>query len=540
MKIKFLVAALLLGTSISGFAQGYKDGIEYYKIEQYDNAKELLERNLNDASTNKAEAYYYLGKIAMHKGDVATAKSFFDKGLQADANNPYNIVGQGAVALKNGDLKGAENSFNEARKLTKKDSKLEIAIARAYYDINPTTYDKQIKKSIADARKWNPKDPDSYIFEGDEYSDQKDWGNAAGQYELAMNYDNNLIEPYVKYANTYYNVNPKMAIQKLQELLQKNPNSALAQRQLAEKYYLDNQGAKAAEQYGEYIKNPNHFAQDEVRYVQLLFFGEKYEDSYALASKLVASLPAGDPNIFYMERMQLYNLVALKKYTEAAAAGKSFFALSLPQGSTYEVRDYTDYAEALQNAGQADEAVKAYEKAIELNPKNVDLMRNLSDSYTDSKDYVKAAKYYQMVIDSGDYKANDLYELSVRYFNLAATSSDATIKADAVAKARKYADDVNKLVPNNVRIVNQIAKIEKLAEGENHGKAAAAYKNLIALLDSKEDKASYADYYIYAYNYLATYAFNSGDKEGAKVYYRKWLENDPNNADLRKFVEQMK
>jgi Tfp pilus assembly protein PilF len=145
-----------------------------------------------------------------------------------------------------------------------------------------------------------------------------------------------------------------------------------------------------------------------------------------------------------------------------------------------------------------------------------------------------------MVIDSGDYKANDLYELSVRYFNLAATTSDATVKADAVAKARKYADDVNKLVPNNVRIVNQIAKIEKLAEGENHGKAAAAYKNLIALLDSKEDKASYADYYIYAYNYLATYAFNSGDKEGAKVYYRKWLENDPNNADLRKFVEQMK
>ena len=54
MKIKFLIASLVLGASISSYAQGYKDGIEYYKIDQLDNAKELLNRNLNDASTNKA------------------------------------------------------------------------------------------------------------------------------------------------------------------------------------------------------------------------------------------------------------------------------------------------------------------------------------------------------------------------------------------------------------------------------------------------------------------------------------------------------
>ena len=176
MKIKFLIASLVLGASISSYAQGYKDGIEYYKIDQLDNAKELLNRNLNDASTNKAESYYYLGMIEFQKGNLAGAKADFDKGVQADANNPYNYVGQAAIALKNNNAKEAEELLKQARKYTKKDAKLETAIARTYYDVDPTAYAKQISKSIADARKWQAQDPDSYVFEGDMYADKKQWG----------------------------------------------------------------------------------------------------------------------------------------------------------------------------------------------------------------------------------------------------------------------------------------------------------------------------------------------------------------------------
>ena len=41
MKAKFFIAGLLLaGAVISVSAQSYKDGIEYYKVDQLDNAKE--------------------------------------------------------------------------------------------------------------------------------------------------------------------------------------------------------------------------------------------------------------------------------------------------------------------------------------------------------------------------------------------------------------------------------------------------------------------------------------------------------------------
>jgi len=541
MKRKFFFASLILmGASLVTNAQGYKDGIEYYKVDRLDNAKELLERNLNAPATDKAEAFYYLGQIALHQGKISEAAANFDKGIAANAANPYNYVGQAAIALRNGGE--AKALFEKARKLVKKDPKLEVEIARAYYDVNPTTYAKEIEKCIKNARKWNADDPDSYIFEADTKADKKDWGNAAGIYELAFDKDPNNIEAYVKYANTYFNVVPQMAIERLVELQAKVPNSALVQRELAEKYYSDYQGSKAAEQYGKYIKNPNHFAQDEVRYVQLLFFGEKYQESYDLATQLVNRLNPADENVFYMKRMQLYNLVQLKKWPEAVEAGKSFFANVLPKGSQYEVRDYTDYGQSLQNANMPNEAVAAFEKALELNPNNTDLMRYMGDSYADAENYVKAAEYYQRLIDSGNHKSNDLFMLSNYYLGAAAADGvDEATKATALANSQKYIDEVDKLVPGNVQIVNLKAKIARTREGNvNTGAAISAYNELISILDSREPDPDYDRFYKYAYNYLATYYFTKGDKATAKTYYKKWLEYDPNNTELRKYVESMK
>ena len=533
---------MLMGASLVANAQGSKDGIEYYKVDKFDNAKELLERNLNSASTDKALAFYYLGQIALHQGNVAEAAANFEKGISANAANPYNYVGQAAIALKNrGEVK---TLLEKARKLSKKDAKLEMEIARAFYDADPVAYAKDIDKCIKNARKWNADDPDSYIFEADTKADKKDWGNAAGIYELAFDKDPNNIEAYVKYANTYFNVNPEMAISRLEELQAKVPQSALVQRELAEKYYADNLGAKAAEQYGKYIKNPNHFAQDEVRYVQLLFFGEKYKESLDLATSLVNNLNPNDDKVFYMKRMQLYNQVMLKNWNEAVEAGRSFFANAVPKGSNYEVRDYTDYGLALQEAGLPEEAVAAYEKALELNPSNTDLLRFMGDSYADAGNYMKAAEYYQRLVDMGKeyYKSNDFFTLSNYYLGIATTESlDAMTKADALAKSQKYIEEVDKMVPNNVQIVNQKAKIAKVREGDtNNGAALDAYMELLNILDKKEDKADYARYYKYAYNYLATYYFTKGDKASAKTYYQKWLEYDPENEALRNYVNSLK
>ena len=542
MKSKILLSLLLSG-SITCFAQGYKDGIEYYKVSEYDNAKELLERNLNDASTNKSEAFYYLGCVALENGNTAAAKDYFQKG-QSAGSCQLNLVGLGQIELKAGNKKAAEENFSLAIKNSpKKDAKILVAIARTYYEVDGVKYAKEIADYIKKARKNNKVEADTPILEGDMAAAEDKTGDAQGMYDEAISYDPTKSEPYVKYARALFKVSPQQAISRLQDLLQQNPTSALAQRELAEKYYENDQWTKAAEQYGEYIKNPNHFKQDEVRYASLLFYGKKYQESLDLARQIEASLPATDKNVFYMKRLQLYNLVAMEDWAGADEAAKALFAMNVPAGAKYEVKDYTDYADALKKLGRTQEALALRVKAYEANPDKLDLLKDLSDGYSDAEDYVNSAKYYQMFVDKGDYKTNDLFVLSKKYFYVAAYDSVPESKAVAVANALKYVDMVNEKMADNVRmqiLVNlHKAKVLQVSEvDKKEGKAVDTYKKVLELLD--QDPANLADRkddYILAYNYLANYYFATGDKETMKGYYIKWLEADPGNDALRKYVE---
>ena len=537
MKFK-LFAILLLGGALVSNAQGYKDGIEYFKVGKIDNAKELLDKNLNDPTTVKSEAYCYLGHIEAAKGNTAGAKEYYNKGVAADANNAFNYIALGALDLKAGNADAAEDQFKMAQKVDKKNAAVYAAIARAYYEADPVAYAKELGKNIEKARKTNKQDPAVYILEGDMKAAEKDYGGAAGQYELAFTFDPKNEEAYVKYANTYFHVNPQMATAKLEELLTKTPNSALAQRELAEKYYELDLGSQAAEQYGKYIQNPNHFKQDEIRYVQLLFFGGKYDQSFDLAKSIRAAMPAGDKDHFYMCRMQLYNKVALEQWAEAEAFGAELFGLNIP-GTEYTSKDFVDYATALKNVGKTAESVAAYEKAVAYNPNNIDLIRDLVDVYEQNENYAKAAEYYQKIVDSPECKANDLYLMSTKYFNVAATTQDEALKASSLEGARKYAALANEKVPGNYRIVQQQAKVENLAG--NTAEAVKFYNATIAILDAKENaKVEYKDTYIGIYANLARIAFEADDKAGARDIYMKWLEVDPENAALREYVEKMK
>lgn len=537
MKFK-LFAILLLGGALVSNAQGYKDGIEYFKVGKIDNAKELLDKNLNDPTTVKSEAYCYLGHIEAAKGNTAGAKEYYNKGVAADANNAFNYIALGALDLKAGNADAAEDQFKMAQKVDKKNAAVYAAIARAYYEADPVAYAKELGKNIEKARKTDKQDPAVYILEGDMKAAEKDYGGAAGQYELAFTFDPKNEEAYVKYANTYFHVNPQMATAKLEELLTKTPNSALAQRELAEKYYELALGSQAAEQYGKYIQNPNHFKQDEIRYVQLLFFGGKYDQSFDLAKSIRAAMPAGDKDHFYMCRMQLYNKVALEQWAEAEAFGAELFGLNIP-GTEYTSKDFVDYATALKNVGKTAESVAEYEKAVAYNPNNIDLIRDLVDVYEQNENYAKAAEYYQKIVDSPECKANDLYLMSTKYFNVAATTQDEALKASSLEGARKYAALANEKVPGNYRIVQQQAKVENLAG--NTAEAVKFYNATIAILDAKENaKVKYKDTYIGIYANLARIAFEADDKAGARDIYMKWLEVDPENAALREYVEKMK
>lgn len=436
MKIKFLLSLLVASALTAGAqSQGYKDGIEFYKAGQYDNAKTILNRTINEPSTDQSLAYYYLGQVNLAQNDKAAAKAAFEKGVSLNPECGYNYVGLGALDLLAGNTSAAQDNFKKAQGLAKKDAELTTAIARAYYNANPVKYAKEIQKNIDKARKDSKlKEPAIYILEGDMKYDAQDFGGAAAQYEQAITFDPKNPEGYVKYANAYFRVNPKFSIEKLEQLNTELPTSALAQRELAEKYYEANYWNKAADLYGKYIQNPNHFPEDKARYSVLLYYGKKYDESLAVANEILAQ----DPANFLMQRLRFLNLADLKNYTAADQAAKDFFTKNV--GKTFTTNDFTTYADVLQNLGQDSLAVVQYELAVANDPDNADLLNEISTVYTKAKQYPKAADAYALYLSKiEEPSSNDLYAAAGRYLNAAATAGDnAELRAETATKGLEY------------------------------------------------------------------------------------------------------
>lgn len=551
MKLKFVLALALFGSSVfASYADGYKDGVEYFQAGQEENAEIVLLQTLDEAATDKAEAYYYLGWIELNKGNLDKASEYFELGVKANPEYAYNYVGKGAVALKKGNVDAAKDFFKEAEKINKKDAKIRVDIARAYYNADKVKYNKQWNDALKDAKKKDKKESAIYIFEGDVFADEQKYGDSAGYYEMAITFDAERPIAYVKYANTYFRINPTVAIQKLEEIVAKNPNSALAQRELAEKYYENNQWTKAAEQYKNVIDNPNHFASDDERYVVLLYFGKNYQESLSRAQAQLQKTPTS----FLMKRMVFLNQAALEQYAEAEKSAIDFFG-SASADNLLSSNDYTTYGDVLKKLGKEEEALGEYEKAVEINPDKVELLKDLSSAYstaaTATTDSVKAANYhlksaelYKKFIDKGDYSTNDLFVLAGRYQNVIATALNDTLKSKAFEKANKVIDEVLERVPDDYRIAQRKARIALTYEGNDRSKglAVAPYNQIMEILnnDTTIDESKKKEAFMEAYMYIAAHYLAIKDSATAKSYYLKYLELDPTNEALKKYIENMK
>ena len=84
MKFKILTLALAVAGLTASAQQGFKDGLEYFRADQPEEARIILTKTLNDATTDKAIAHYYLGQVELLEKNFAEAKKNFEAGLQID------------------------------------------------------------------------------------------------------------------------------------------------------------------------------------------------------------------------------------------------------------------------------------------------------------------------------------------------------------------------------------------------------------------------------------------------------------------------
>jgi len=216
----------------------------------------------------------------------------------------------------------------------------------------------------------------------------------------------------VKYANVYFNTDggKRFAIQKLVELLQKNPSSALGQRELAEKYYEDGQWTEAAKQYGQYIANPNHFPEDKERYAVLLFTGNNYQKAYDIASEILRNKP-GD---ITLQRIVVRSLDALNRDSDALQETQRYFE-NAANANKFNAADYKFYATLLTKANQDSLAVVVLQKGAQAFPEDGSILKSLSDAYWAKKEYKLSAEFYNKYLgEAKDPQRSDYYTAAKR------------------------------------------------------------------------------------------------------------------------------
>ncbi|MBE6314667.1 MAG: tetratricopeptide repeat protein [Bacteroidales bacterium] len=545
MKFKSLLTLCLAGASITAVAQGYKDGIEYYKADQFKNAKELLIRNINNADTDKAASYYYLGCIAMKEGNNTEALELFNKGIESNANYAYNYVGLGAIDLANNLPKAAEKQFKAAEKLAKKDLSVYVAVARAYYNSDPVAYSAEIEKKLDKVRKssdnFAPKDADFYMLIGDMAADQSDWGKAASQYEMATTYEPSATEAYVKGASMYLKLNPTYAINMLKKLLALNPTSALGQRELADKYYDTKNYKEAVVEYAKYVKNPNHFKQDEDRYAFLLFFSGDYKAGYDFATKLLAENSAN----FTAQRYQFMNAAQLPEMKDQLLPMAEALVANHNETNRFAAIDYTLIADEFKNAKQYDKAIAVLEEGIKEMPENASFYKSLAMLYVEQNQIAKAADTYKGYIanlSNPGFNDKSQYATFCYYGAIEAKATDAdrsnALFDEATAIAQELAEKYP-TVPRGYKMLGDI-KVQRANEAEVAVIAFDEYKKACDIIVNEGNAAQFASDAKVVFNYLGNYYLEQNDVETAKSYFYKYLEIDPNNDAYRSFVEGLK
>ncbi|MBD5231706.1 MAG: hypothetical protein HDS66_06110 [Bacteroidales bacterium] len=574
MKFKSIAALMLAACSLSAMAEGYKDGVEYYKAGRIELAHELLSKNLNNAGTDKSESYYYLGLIQldyysydMRRGktadaqkELAEAADFFNRGMQANPDYAFNYAGLGQVALYKNNIKEAEENMKKAEKLAQKDAGVYAAIARAYYNAgvingNPGFYQKQIDKALGSAEKlmykritaapgkadFQPNDQDYYILRGDMIfatagADSKLVGDACNEYEEAIRVNPTDGAAYVKYADTYFDINAPFSIAKLKELLQQAPGSALGQRELAEKLYKDGQVAQATAEYAKLMKNPNHFKSDENRYLELLYFSKDFQTGLAQANAMVASDPSqfGARSWSYVFAHELKDPNVIKIAADLLKAQKETGG-KLPYGVYPMIaRDYNE-------AGMNDEAINVLQLGLSHYPDNLEMLKETASALAAIDRYAEAADMLSSYIaKQNDPTGTEYWTLSQyavvagqeaqepgvqgKYFEL---SKEAALKAEP-----KLAGQFKYLVHKRLGDIAQISKQDAVAASE--------YLQALKLMEDNNVVNNNANDAKAMYRFAGIAAYNNKDFTTATQLLNKYLALNPDDQQIKDILAKIK
>ncbi len=515
---KYILAISASFIASAGFAQSVQDIQRLVEVERYKEAKATL-RRLNTSNPND-EISYTLGDLYLKEGKVDSANTIFTQALAKDAKSARSMVGLGKVALMKGNTAEAERQFEAAIKRTKgKDANIYKLIGQAYADSDV----KDITKALGYINEANKitknNDAEAYITLGDIHlKNPNGGGEAMSAYDRAIQIDPNNAKAYFKRGQLFVrskNYNEAQAA--FEKVIALNPNYAPAYRALGEMNYFVGKYDRAVENFKKYRSMAENSVDTQIKYASFLFLTEDYQGTLAEAQQVLQQ----DPNNLVMNRLLAYSLYKTNKVPEALQAMENYFKIAQADPTKIIASDYAYYGRMLADTGKTAEATANLEKALAMDPENLDVQNEAAAAYVQAKQYDKAIAMYKNKIKAkpslvDNFKLADVY--------LAAEQYDA---ADSL-----YAG----IIQARPEYATAYLRRAQVAEGKDKaqtGAAKQAYEEYIKVASQDPTKAASNKQGLFVANYyLGFQAYKAKDYATAKTYWTEAKRLDPSNKDV--------
>jgi len=523
---------------ISAFDQKLNTALNLVASEQYEGAAQAFEALLKSDPKN-ADVNYFYGETVMKeyfsdtlsnsmKEMITKAEDLFRKGLLKDSVNKLNEVGLGAASLVLvGDTLVADKFFNKAevsipvkqKYLTVKDARLLTKLGYSQLLNEKIARYKKASNYFNKAKEIDPENPGIYLAMGDMYLQKNDGKNALANYNKALSLNPKSPLPKIKIGNIYIRAgNLNAARPYLDEARQIDSTFAPVYRELGELYTMAGQFNLAKTNFRKFLDLSGDNVPAKIQYAKALFRSKDYSN----ALTTIEEIQEVDKSRNYLNRLAGY--CCYDKKPPELTKGKMYLEEFFKNADVASIipRDFLYYSRTLYKVANKDsvilgEAFKAFEKAYEMDPKNISLASEIASDYYYSRIYQKAIYWINLKNQKGRKDKDDMMLIGKSYYQL---------------KQYHNADSIfNKIIedqPDNMPAYLYLARTASSMDPSNElGLAQPKFESLVEKVGTRTTE--YAKELQESYTYLGFYYLTKQDYAVSKSWYKKLFELDPQN-----------
>lgn len=517
-KLLFLSILFACATVPRAQVPSLQEGIKQLQNENYGAALTTFNAIAKNDPKN-GTIYYYIGEVSYQTDAPADAEKAYKKGLTINPQCAECKVGLGKLMLDQNKLPEADEYFESASRLDKKNPEIFAMIGEAYLYNKKPNGNKAVTYLLM-ARDMNPKVARYWAHLGDAYKLTGDNGEAMTNYERAVELDPTTTSAYISMARIWAAAKQNdLAIEKLKEAIKLAPDDAAPYKDLIELYIRTGQYDKVTPLLDKYVSLTGDDIDAKVRFIKFLTFQAKdYDRAIQEGEKLLES----NPDQYTIHRWLAWAYGEKGDYQHSYDHSTMLFdELGKKEDRAAFPSDYDYFARAALKIGKIDEAAHVYRKYLELDPsRSQEINGMLAKAYFDIKNYPQAIKYYLIKGAEKPLSVADNYYLGLAYYY-----NDEDLKADSVfVKVLEVTPDYAPGWMMRARIGNRLDTAEAklylpMVPYENYVKYAS--------VDKEKNKKNLIE----AYKYLAWYWVQHDDNVKAKAYFEEILLLDPTNQD---------